>query len=299
MTLPSFQVGQVARRIQPLETAPKSFGVKPTHGTFHHSLNVIRDPGRALPMSEIRNRLSIMPSLDQLKCQLAGHYGVSTDIHEADHHIFNFLPTHPNWATPAVASQEYFRNGRESAERVQTLLSTLMPTTGPSSLLEFAPGYGCVTRHLQRLLPSTRIVPCDIHLGAIDFIKRTIGINGVLSRTVPEEAALGEAFDVTFSLSFFLHMRKATWSHWLRELVEATKPGGVVIFTTHGLKSGAMMSNPPLDADGFWFDPQSEQIDPSPADYGTTITTFDFVYGQIANSPARLVQFHEGLWWGH
>jgi cyclopropane fatty-acyl-phospholipid synthase-like methyltransferase len=239
-----------------------------------------------------------MMSRDQLKQELASFYGIPTEIHEADH-IFNFLANHHLYRNGTDAIREYFRNGHESAERLKALLSELM-AGGTPSLLEFASGYGCVTRHLKSVLPTTRITPCDIHPEAIDFIKRTMKLDGVLSRTVPEEAAFGGEFDVVFALSFFSHMPKATWTRWLRRLLDSTRAGGIVVFTTHGLKSAEMMSNPPFDVDGFWFKPESEQADLQTADYGTTITSFDFVFSQIKSiSRARLIQFREALWWGH
>jgi cyclopropane fatty-acyl-phospholipid synthase-like methyltransferase len=229
----------------------------------------------------------------------AGAYYVPPDIHEADH-IFNFIANIPAFPTRPDAVQEYFRNGRESAERLKTLLSELGGHNEPVSLLEFASGYGCVTRHLKLALPSTRIVSCDIHPEAIDFIERTMRIDGLLSRTVPEEANFGGQFDVVFALSFFSHMPKETWGRWLRKLVAGTKPGGLIIFTTHGAKSAEIMSHPPLDVEGFWFSPNSEQADLKTADYGTAITSFDFAYSRIALiHDARLIQFREGFWWRH
>ena len=228
----------------------------------------------------------------------AGAHNVPLDIHEADH-IFNYIANIPRFPTRPDAEREYFRNGKESAECLKALLSELSDHE-PVSLLEFASGYGCVTRHLKLALPSTRIVPCDIHREAINFIERTMRINGLLSRTVPEDADFGGQFDVVFALSFFSHMPKETWGRWLRKLVISAKLGGLIIFTTHGAKSAEMMSNPPLDAEGFWFSPNSEQADLKMADYGTTITSFKFVYAQIASiHDAQLMQFREGFWWGH
>jgi hypothetical protein len=62
-----------------------------------------------------------------------------------------------------------------------------------------------------------------------------------------------------------------------------------------------LMQNIPdcqFDTDGFYFGPVSEQRDLSTSEYGTTITTFDYVYRQISNSEGvSLARFHEALWW--
>ncbi len=61
-----------------------------------------------------------------------------------------------------------------------------------------------------------------------------------------------------------------------------------------------MMKVDNLGESGFWFNPQSEQKDIDASEYGTTITSFDYVYTQINSIPdVRLIKFQEGFWWGH
>jgi SAM-dependent methyltransferase len=225
-------------------------------------------------------------------------YGAKADVHPADH-IFWFILNLPYFQDKAEAVRGYFSNGNESARKLKTILADLIPTRDVS-MLEFASGYGCVTRHLRHEIPNLDVTACDIHPAAVDFIRNVLGVKCELSDSAPEGLALGKLFQVVFALSFFSHMPDRTWRRWLDRLAAHTEPGGFIIFTTHGLRSAKMMKVTNLGGNNIWFNPQSEQDDLDTAEYGTTITSFDYVYAQISSIPdVRLVGFQEGFWWGH
>ena len=229
---------------------------------------------------------------------IARSFSVVPHIHPQDH-IYGFIAQHPSYPTQGEALQYYFSTGRQSAEHLKNLIREFH-NAASISVLEFASGYGCVSRHLANVMPEADIVPCDIHPTAIDFLRDDLCLRPMLSAKVPEELGLDRVFDVVFALSFFSHMPKDTWGRWLRSLSAHTADNGLIIFTTHGLKSRNLMGGPTLDPDGFWFNPNSEQLDLDAAEYGTTITTFDYVYRELNSIPdIHLVKFQEGFWWGH
>jgi hypothetical protein len=52
--------------------------------------------------------------------------------------------------------------------------------------------------------------------------------------------------------------------------------------------------------DGYWFNPESEQLDLEAADYGTTISTPEYVNRQISKHlRAPIAYLEEGYWWEH
>lgn len=219
---------------------------------------------------------------------------VSRKIHSNDH-LFSFIKSDPNLSSEDKAVNYYLETGLESANRLKEIINEFSYNES-CSILEFASGYGCVSRHFKSVLPNAQVTPCDIHSAAIDFLCE-IGLRPILSRSNPEDLEFGQAFDVAFVLSFFSHVPKKRWRQWLYTLCKAVVPGGLVIFTTHGFAS---TPTHPVDTDGFYFSPGSEQIDIDAFDYGTTVTTFDYVHHQIRSIPeVRLVKFREGLWWGH
>ena len=69
-----------------------------------------------------------------------------------------------------------------------------------------------------------------------------------------------QQFDAVFALSFFSHLPITTWARWLVRLVQAARPGGFVIFTTHGLKT-PLPDGFVIPSTGIGFFPMSEQGD--------------------------------------
>ena len=243
---------------------------------------------------------SDQPPLLAARQALAARYGVVADIHQQDF-IWHFIRTHPSFASEEAALTYYFSDGARSAQQLAAVLGEWYAEPTPYALLEFAAGYGCVTRHLAGALPHARVTACDIHPAAVTFLRETLDTPAVLSHTVPEAAVLGGPYAVVFALSFFSHMPRATWTRWLHALVAAGAPGGLLVFTTHGWASRVHLGEPRLPLDGFWFQATSEQQDLDTADYGSTIVTPAFVVQQVAPlAPAvRLVAFREAAWWGH
>ena len=137
---------------------------------------------------------------------IASSLNVVADIHRCDY-IYQFIADHPNYKDSAL--QYYLSTGRQSAVNLREIIRECHPNSPSVSILEFASGYGCVTRHFADVLPEATVTACDIHPAAVEFIANTIGVRSVHSAPVPERLALDGAFDVVFALSFFSHMPKS------------------------------------------------------------------------------------------
>jgi len=229
----------------------------------------------------------------------ARRHGVEAACHPGDL-IYEFIVRHPSYKKklqPAV--DYYFDDGARSAKKIGDLIVNLGIQRNPVRLLEFASGYGCVTRHLAKN-PDLTLVACDIHDQAIDFIRDELGVRSVLSAHLPENFALGERFDVVFALSFFSHMPRATFGRWIRALFCQLGSPGYLIFTTHGLASRKFLGNPEIPADGIWFIDLSEQSDLSTAEYGSSIVTEDFVEQQVLEQTGHAIfDYRHAFWWDH
>lgn len=233
---------------------------------------------------------------------LASNWEVLPDIHSEDF-IFQFLWDHPSFPTKENAVEYYFNNGADSANKLSSLLTDICgySNDNPCNLLEFASGYGCVTRHIEKTIPFCSVTASDIHPQAIQFIQEKLKINTILSAHSPQKLELDPVYDVVFALSFFSHMPKSTFSAWLKKLASFIKPNGYFIFTTHGLitreKNGMDFL---FSRDGFYFEGGSEQKDIEEDEYGTTITLPEYVFSEIAKIPQLSpVYFREGYWWEH
>jgi SAM-dependent methyltransferase len=243
--------------------------------------------------------------LDQYKpiCEVeAQKLGVSPAVHPEDF-IFHFLlnlPLFRHDARDAIAY--YFQNGFDSAQKLRQILTTICRFDGGQriQLLEFAAGYGCVTRHFRNVIPFVQTSACDIHPQAMRFIEETFGIAAALSSSQPEDLILEQNFDAIFALSFFSHMPKSSFSRWLKRLASFLRPGGYLIFTTHGIESTSLISECRFDPDGFFFRSTSEQRDLDVEEYGTACTLPTYVIRQIFDqSNWALIFFQQGYWWTH
>ncbi len=240
-----------------------------------------------------------------IPCSDEMHYygkklGVSPRIHRDD---FMYLFLTGNEHVRHEPVKYYFEDGRNSAEALSGLLTehTNLDISAGFSLLEFASGYGCVTRHLASVLPSAAVTACDIHPQAVAFIERELGVKATGSTPAPALLDLGGGFDVVFALSFFSHVPPRTWGDWLVALFRHVNPGGSLIFTTHGVVSHfKLRSSIQIPDNGFRFEPASEQMDLDTAEYGTAFTSTGYVTPEIFRRlRAPIALLAEGFWWGH
>jgi 2-polyprenyl-3-methyl-5-hydroxy-6-metoxy-1,4-benzoquinol methylase len=243
----------------------------------------------------------ITPEILELCKISAVKHGVIPDIHPDDF-IFHFLLNHPSLQQKKDAVDYYFDDGARSAKKLADILYTDLKFQKGihMKILEFASGYGCLTRHLSRELPDVTIVSCDIHEEAIDFIKSKLKTDTILSESVPEKLRLNAEYDVVFALSFFSHMPESTWGRWIKTLFSGLKENGFLIFTTHGMASAKLFGDPVIPSNGFWFLPDSEQKDLNLNDYGTTVVTPEYVITELyrqVRSP--LVLYRYAFWWTH
>lgn len=231
----------------------------------------------------------------------AAETGVVPDIH-LDDFIFRFLIENRSFDSLDSAVRYYFVDGRESARKLSGLLDDfgIQQRAHDFSMLEFASGYGCVSRHLTSQFERQAVVACDIHEEGVRFLRSRIGIKAILSCSNPADFKIDRSFDVVFALSFFSHMPRQTWAQWVAALYEIVRPGGVLLFTTHGQKSARFFGDPEIADDGFWFMADSEQKDLDRSEYGQTIVTEEFVRREILAVTGREPDlFREGIWWGH
>jgi len=230
----------------------------------------------------------------------AKRYGVSPEIHSEDF-IFQFVINHPCFKAPELAVDYYFQDGQMSCVKLLSLIKEILPESETRiRLLEFASGYGCVTRHLAKHCGVLETTACDIHESATDFIRNKFKVQVIQSEPIPEDLHLQDEFNVVFALSFFSHIPHRTWSRWLKKLYESTVAGGCLIFTTHGLASKIHLGDPVIPDNGFWFSPQSEQKDLDKSDYGSTIVTLDFVSNAVKQNLADPIWlYRHAYWWEH
>ena len=212
--------------------------------------------------------------------------------------IFGYFAGHPSSTNPL---RDYLADGwRTLAELMAVMERVGQPLVHSQHFLEFASGHGRFTRHLVKLLGADKVTVSDVVPDAVDFATRTFGVQGFLSASVPEQLAPPRQYDTVFVLSLFSHLPRSTWARWLQALYDTVTPGGILVFTTHGIKA-AKYDSVPLDEEGFFFAPASESNAIDPNEYGTAFTTEAFVRTRIAETVGadKLEYFAPVQFWNH
>jgi SAM-dependent methyltransferase len=180
----------------------------------------------------------------------------------------------------------YFRSGASIADSLFQILRWRFGSPGRiTRLLDFASGYGRVTRFLVREIPAERIWAADIYAGGVRFQEETFGARGIVSTTRPEDFSCAERFDAILVTSLFTHLPAERFIAWLRVLVGLLAPGGILAFSTHSprvLPAGTVMPE-----SGIHFQATSESASLDKNDYGSTWVTAEFVRAALdrAGSP--------------
>lgn len=170
----------------------------------------------------------------------------------------------------------YFKSGVMSFETVQKVAEAARrPFEDIGSFLDFACGYGRVTRFVIQEMDPQRIWVSDIYQDAVSFQERHFGVNGFYSKTEPSEVQFPRRFEVIYVGSLFSHLPSSRFEEWLIRLYGVLEEDGILILSTHSEK--AVPPGVPLGEDGFTFIPFSESRSLSKDEYGSAYVRKDWI----------------------
>lgn len=203
-----------------------------------------------------------------------------------------------------AAEERYLKGGAIDAALVVDAAKRILRHE-PTKVLEFASGYGRVTRHLKKLLPRATVIASDIHSDACDFIETQFDVSTYISSYDPDAVEIGSGYDFIFVLSLFSHLPHRTFGPWLVSLYDKLAPGGALLFTTHGDYARrkvfrAIDLNAEENGDGWTFRRRSDQPDLEVEEYGTMIVTPRYVTSLVEKllPDAMVASFAAGRWLG-
>ncbi|HUP62947.1 MAG TPA: class I SAM-dependent methyltransferase [Thermoanaerobaculia bacterium] len=188
-----------------------------------------------------------------------------------------------------AALVNYFQNGLEQFELVKHIASWRGPMR---RMLDFASGYGRLTRFLVHQQLADEITVSDILEGGMEFQAREFGVRTILSATAPTDFLPGSratgqpgspGYDLIFVASLFTHLPPATFTPWLRRLVELLEPRGLLVFSVHDESIA-----PENVGEGINFAAHSESRVLDTSEYGSTWVTESYVREQVAAIGAGL-----------
>ena len=180
-----------------------------------------------------------------------------------------------------IENQErYFSSGEIAFVTLQDILADQGVTLSDvTSLLEFASGYGRITRFLVTMVNPNKITVSDIDYSAIEINAKMFGTQPLVSAEHPADFVCNRTFEVIFVASLFSHLNFGLWHLWLERLYKLLEPGGLLIFSTHGIDHDLPENSIDfLVEDGFWFRTSNETIGRLDVEvYGTTWVTETWV----------------------
>lgn len=164
------------------------------------------------------------------------------------------------------------------------------------TVLDFASGWGRLTRLLEQRLGPDQIYVADIYHQAIDWQVATFGVHGVHSAKDPAAFEHGGKHDIVLVGSMFSHLPGELFHRWLTRLYDLVSDRGVMAFSVHDeaiLPAGEIM-----DPSGLSYLRFSESGSLDLDIYGMSYVTEAFVGAAIARLGSGLSwrRFPKGLY---
>jgi SAM-dependent methyltransferase len=225
----------------------------------------------------------------------AGRRAVDPAIHRCDEMLRWAL-----WSRLGSRQQalfNYFRCGASAWRVLRTILSRRFAGRDAPAILDFAAGYGRITRFLAAEHPPDRVTVADVDPEAVAFQVRRFGVGGMVSPHRPEALAAAGPFDAVLAASFFSHLPEATFPAWLARLWRLVAPGGLLAFSVHD--EAVLPPGRRLPEAGHHFEEVSETASLDLAEYGSSWVSEPFVARAITaatDGKARYRRLPLALW---
>jgi SAM-dependent methyltransferase len=190
---------------------------------------------------------------------------------------------------------EYLITGRRMVSDLRRIVDWAFGGFGAVGIvLDFASGYGRLTRHLIQEVPADRIWISDIQAEGVQFQIDTFGVHGFVSSANPRDLQCDQSFDLVFVASLFSHLPHETFTPWLDRLYRLLTRNGVLVFSVHD----AMLTSLEPTENGIAFIPRSESDRLDPNTYGTSYVSEAYVtraVERVAGRPGRVRRIRQGL----
>jgi ubiquinone/menaquinone biosynthesis C-methylase UbiE len=139
----------------------------------------------------------------------------------------------------------YFSDGKLAAKEMLEWSSAYLNNES-LHILDWGCGVGRIIQHIPSMLPKAICYGADINQQRIKWCRKNI--NEVLFDCIEDKQLPypSELFDLVFGISVLTHILGNDQQLWLNELQRITKPGAVIIVSTHGSFFEKQMSSEAL-----------------------------------------------------
>ena len=130
----------------------------------------------------------------------------------------------------------FFRSGQQSVRDLERTLAVADRSLESfDSILDFGCGCGRMLLWMEALGRSTKLYGTDIDADAVAWCQSNIPFAKVtLNDADPPLPYPDGSFDLVFNHSVFTHIDERRQDQWLTELQRVTRPGALIVLSTHG-----------------------------------------------------------------
>ncbi len=129
----------------------------------------------------------------------------------------------------------FLEGGELAAQTVREMLAASgRPVERCGAILDFGCGCGRVLRQWKDL-SATALYGTDLNPELVEWCSRQLPFTSVSVNTLePPISFDNQSFDAIYAFSVFTHMPGDVQKRWLQEFLRILKPGGLLLFSTHG-----------------------------------------------------------------
>ena len=129
--------------------------------------------------------------------------------------------------------EHYFACGRDAIAKICGILATSQ-IAAPTSVLDFACGYGRVARYIRAAFPEARLFAADVNRNGVNHCALSFGADPIFSTPSLDALSLPKAVSLIWCGSLMTHLAEDGARKLLQFFHRSLEPGGVAVFTCHG-----------------------------------------------------------------